>query len=165
MSRATIVYILVLVVAVVGVMVILNRGERLTAPPDVSGEWTIGRIDAASPAPADTVGRRVFIEQSGRFVRMNFENGLQLDAKLIYERAPQQGVTLRFRSHDWELTAEGMNVNGPLVCQLIGSQRYPFTLARPVTEPRPTSMPVAKADATATADAGHEGDAVEAHAP
>src|SRR5690242_15006230 len=100
MSRATIIYILVLVVAVAGVMVILNRGERLTAPPDVSGEWTIGRIDAASPAPADTVGRHLFIEQSGRFVRMNFENGLQLDAKLIYERGPQQGVTLRFRAHE-----------------------------------------------------------------
>jgi hypothetical protein len=165
-SRATLVYILVLVAAVAGIMVILNRGARLTAPPDVSGEWTVGRIDAASPAPADTVGRRVFIEQSGRFVRMTFEKGLQLDAKLHYEPRPQQqGVTLRFRSADWELTAEGMDVNGPLVCQLIGSERYPFTLSRPMAEARPTSMPMAKADGTAMADADNEEDAVNAHAP
>ena len=50
----------------------------------------------------------MFIEQSGRFVRMTFEKGLQLDAKLHFEPRPQQqGVTLRFRSPDWELTAEG----------------------------------------------------------
>ena len=167
MSRATLVYILVLVAAAGGTMLILNRGARLTAPPDVSGEWTVGRIDAVSPAPADIVGRRVFIEQSGRFVRMTFEKGLQLDAKLHFEPRPQQqGVTLRFRSPDWELTAEGMNVNGPLVCQLIGSERYPFTLSRPMAEARPTSLPVANAAepaATATADA--HGAAVEAHAP
>jgi len=170
MSRATLIYILVLVAAVGGTMLILNQGARLTAPPDVSGEWTVGRIDAASPAPADTVGRRMFVEQSGRFVRMTFEKGLQLDAKLHYEPRPQQqGLTLRFRSSDWELTAEGMNVDGPLVCQLIGSERYPFTLSRPVVEPRPTSMPVAKAaagaTATADADADTRGDAVEVHAP
>jgi hypothetical protein len=169
MSRATLVYILVLVGAIGGVMLILNRGEHLTAPPDVSGEWTVGRIDAASPAPANTVGRRVFIDQSGRFVRMTFESGLQIDAKLHFEpRPPQQGLTLRFRAPDWELTAEGMNVSGPLVCQLIGSERYPFTLTRPITEPRPTSMPVAKAadsTATASADADTHGDAVETHAP
>jgi hypothetical protein len=172
MSRATLLYILVLVAAVGGVMLIVNRGQHLTAPPDVSGEWTVGRIDAASPAPADTVGKRVFIEQSGRFVRMSFEKGLQLDAKLHFEPRPQQqGLTLRFRSSEWELTAEGMNVDGPLVCQLIGTERYPFTLSRPVVEPRPTSMPVAARDAaaeptaTATADADTQGDAVEAHAP
>ena len=174
MSRATLMYILVLVAAVGGVMLILNRGQHLTAPPDVSGEWTVGRIDAASPAPADTVGRRVFIEQSGRFVRMTFDKGLQLDAKLHFEPRPQQqGLTLRMRSSDWEMTAEGMNVNGPLVCQLIGSERYPFTLSRPMVEPRPTSMPVAAAakgipaepTATATADADTPGNAVEPHAP
>jgi hypothetical protein len=171
MSRATVIYILVLVAAVAGIMLILNRGEHLTAPPDVSGEWAVGRIDAASAGPADTVGKRVFVEQSGRFVRMTFEKGLQLDAKLHFEPRPQQqGVTLRFRSRDWELTAEGTNTNGPLVCQLIGSERYPFTLTRPVTDARPTSMPVVKAadptaTATAAADAATEGDAVETHAP
>ena len=169
MSRVTLIYILVLVGAVGGVMLILNRGERLSAPPDVSGDWAVGRIDAASPAPADTVGKRVFIEQSGQYVRMTFEKGLQLDAKLLFEPRPdQQGLTLRFRSSDWELTAEGMNANGPLVCQLIGSERFPFTLTRPVVEARPTSMPVAKATdptATATADADTQGDAVEPHAP
>lgn len=176
MSRATLLYILVLVAAVGGVMLILNRGQHLTAPPDVSGEWTVGRIDAASPAPADTVGKRVFVEQSGRFVRLTFEKGLQFDAKLHFEPRPQQhGLTLRVRSSDWELTAEGMNPNGPLVCQLIGSERYPFTLSRPVFEARPTSMPVAATAhgtaaeptpaATATADADTQGDAVEAHAP
>ena len=171
MSRATLLYILVLVAAVGGVMLILNRGERLTAPPDVSGEWAVGRIDAASPAPANTVGHRMFVEQSGQFVRLTFESGLQIDAKLYSEPHPrQQGVTLRFRAPDWELTAEGMNTNGPLVCQLIGSERYPFTLTRPIAE-RPTSMPVAKAaeptgpTATADADADTQGDAVETHAP
>jgi hypothetical protein len=168
MSRATLIYILVLAAAVGGVTLILNRGARLTAPPDVSGEWDVGRIDAASPAPADTVGKRVFIEQSGRFVRMTFEKGLQLDAKLHFEPRPhQQGVTLRFRANDWELTAEGTDANGPLICQLIGSQRYPFTLRRPVIE-QPTSMPIAKATdpaATATAVADTHGVAVEAHAP
>jgi hypothetical protein len=176
MSRVTLVYILVLFAAAGAVTLIVNRGQRLTAPPDVSGEWAVGRIDASSPAPADTVGRRMFIEQSGRFVRMTFENGLQLDAKLLFEPRPhQQGLTLRFRSSDWELTAEGGDVNGPLVCQLIGTERYPFTLSRPVIEQRPTSMPVAEADAraavkpaataTATADADTQGDAVEPHAP
>jgi hypothetical protein len=168
MSRATLIYILVLVAAVGAIMLILDRGARLTAAPDVSGEWALGRIDAASPAPASTVGQSVFIEQSGRFVRMTFANGLQFDARLLYEPSPRKGVTLRFRATDWELTAEGMNVNGPLVCQLIGSERYPFTLTRPLPEPRPTSMPVAKTDDTtpsATADADTPGDAAEAHAP
>jgi hypothetical protein len=129
MSRSTVVYLIVLIVSATAVTFILQYGMRLAAPPDVSGEWQVGRIDAGSPPPERALGRRLVVEQSGRFVRLNFQSGLTIDAKLHYEELG--GVTLRFRGKDWELTAEGKDRDGPLVCQLIGGERYPFTLTRP----------------------------------
>jgi hypothetical protein len=129
MSRSTVVYLVVLIVSATAVTFILQRGMMLTAPPDVSGEWQIGRIDASGAAPDGPLGRKLVLEQSGRFVRLNFQSGLTIDAKLHYDKAG--GVTLRFRGKDWELTAEGKDTGGPFVCQLVGGERYPFTLSRP----------------------------------
>jgi hypothetical protein len=168
MSRSTVIYLVVLIAAAAGVTLILRRGEGLTAPPDVSGEWEVGRVSADSPPPEQSVGRKLVVEQSGRFVRLEFQNGMQLDAKLFFEPAAgasasaDRGVTLRFRGKDWELTAEGKNVKGPLVCQLMGKERIPFTLSRPVaaamvTAPRgaptiPSSPAIPTATETADAD-------------
>src|SRR5690349_6866637 len=120
MSRSTVVYIVVLIVSAAAVTFILQAGMRLTAPPDVSGEWQVGRVDAGSPAPDTTLGRKLVVEQSGQFTQLSFQSGLTLDAKLQYEQSG--GVTLRFRGKDWELTAEGRNADGPFVCQLVGGE-------------------------------------------
>src|SRR3954470_24742742 len=103
MSRSTVVYLVVLIVSAAAVTFILERGMMLTAPPDVSGEWQVGRVDASNPAPDQKLGRKLVIEQSGRFARLSFQSGLLIDAKLHYDQTG--GVTLRFRSKDWELTA------------------------------------------------------------
>src|SRR5688500_18200597 len=76
MSRATVVYILVLLACATAVTVVIERGNALQAPPDLSGLWEV--TDANLP-----LGSTLLVEQSGRFVRLTFADGLTIDAKLV----------------------------------------------------------------------------------
>ena len=71
MSRAYIVYILMFAVLAGGLWVVIELGESLRAPDDLSGEWTVAWKTAPPPEVADSVLR---IDQSGRFFIVRLGN-------------------------------------------------------------------------------------------
>ena len=63
-SRATLVYVIMLVACAGGLWLILGLGSELQAPPDLSGAWEIAPINAGAP-PNPDLGRAMTVEQSG----------------------------------------------------------------------------------------------------
>jgi hypothetical protein len=124
---------LVLLACVTGVSLVLERGMRLDAPPDLSGEWEVHAEDGTQ------LGGRVLVEQSGRFVRLNFDGGLSVDVKLAADAdirpvdSRAGGLELQYEGKSWKLGVTGHNEAGPLTCQLIGPhpERHAFILMRP----------------------------------
>ena len=135
MSRATLVYILMIVFGVGGVWVILGAGTRLRAPTDLSGAWSVGGEDPTVP---EALGETVAIEQSGRFIRLNFAKGLVVDVKLTDESPanPQTGQLLDmiFEGKHWKLAALGEGPEGPLLFKLVGPEKHTFTVTRSVPD-------------------------------
>jgi hypothetical protein len=136
MSRATVVYIVILVAGVAGLWLIVRMGSTLTAPSDLSGVWGVGGEDPALPA---LLGQTVYVEQSGRYLRLNFERGLQVDLELVGETRPnpetEAGLELRFEGRDWSLAARGSSAAGPLIFRLDGPEQYTFTATRGRPDP------------------------------
>jgi hypothetical protein len=133
MSRPTLIYFFVLLASAAGVMLILERGKRLSAPPELSGEWHVLGSDSGSNSP---LGKTVLIEQSGRFLRFSFERGLEVDMKLESQIPAPNGPTTRhldqmqFSGSDWKLTTLGATPAGPLSCTLSGPEQHRFILER-----------------------------------
>lgn len=159
MSRATLVYILVVLASIAGVAVILERGTLLNAPPDLSGEWHVLGDSAA-------LGRTMRVEQSGRFLRLSFERPLRIDVKLVSqlpgrdESTTRRAVQTEFKGGGWTLTTLGVGAAGPFVCTLSGPERHTFTVTRASAEadalvhasPAPITTQPAGAAVTADAD-------------
>ena len=139
MSRATLVYILMVLVCVAGTVVILKRGHALHAPPDLSGDWHILGEEAAAN-DSSGLGRTMHVEQSGRFVRLRFDRPLTIDVKLLSHISAAGGPTTRravqmqFRGTEWTLTTLGVGAGGPLACTLSGPEHHTFTVTRASTE-------------------------------
>ena len=160
MSRATLVYIVVLVASAGGVWAILRTGERLQAPTDLSGLWYVGGED---PAVAEHLGETVSVEQSGQFFRLNFSRGLSVDVRLAEAPAkpdPGENLDMIFEGPKWKLAAFGGSANGPLIFRLAGPERHTFTVTRrapgadvPDAEAASASLPTETADAAVGADA------------
>jgi hypothetical protein len=154
MSRATVVYIVMLVACVAGLWAILGLGGRLRAPTDLSGVWTVGGEDPSVPKQ---LGESVIIEQSGRFVRLNFANGLVVDAKMMTDQPPVpeagKNLDIVFEGPDWKLIAFGSSADGPLIFRLVGRERHTFTATRHADVPDVPEAPDA-ADVQASGDAG-----------
>ena len=164
MSRATVVYILLVLACIAGVIVIIKRGTALTAPPDLSGDWHI--LGDAAGSDSSGLGRTMHVEQSGQFVRLRFDRPLTIDVKLVSRSGTANGPTTRravqmqFKGDQWTLTTLGIASGGPLACSLSGPEHHTFTVSRASTEaaalshespiPRKTPPPDA---ATADADA------------
>lgn len=148
-----------IVACAAGLWVILRAGYGLQAPVDLSGAWSIGGED---PSVAKTLGETVNIEQSGQFVRLNFERGLHVDVKLTAIRpkdaTANKMLDMNFESRAWKVTALGQNADGPLIFQLIGPEKHRFTATRVVAESgklaetTPEKIPLT----TPTADAGSD---------
>ena len=136
MSRATVVYIVMLAAGIGGLWLIVRLGSTMTAPSDLSGVWGVGGEDPAIPA---LLGQTVYVEQSGRYLRLNFERGKEVDLKLVSESRPnpktQSGLELRFEGRHWSLAARGSSVAGPLIFQLDGPERHTFTATRHRPQP------------------------------
>jgi len=160
MSRATLVYILMLAAGAGGLWFILRAGAGLAAPTNLSGAWAVGGEDASI---SRDLGGTVFIEQSGRYFRLKFEQGLQIDLELVSETRPdpttRDGLELKFEGRPWSLTALGPSETGPLIFRLNGPADHTFTVSRgPVDAGRLAAAAAAPSAAgvaqSPTADAG-----------
>jgi hypothetical protein len=130
MNRATLVYFAVIIASAAGLWAILGAGQELRAPTDLSGAWVVGGEDPAVPAH---LGESVEIEQSGRFVQLNFARGLRVDVKLKDQPAKvaaDENLDLVFEGPRWKLTAFGPGADGPLIFRLTGPERHTFTVTR-----------------------------------
>lgn len=131
MSRGTAVYFVMLVVCVGGLWLILRAGAGLAAPTDLSGVWAVGGEDASVPRD---LGGVLHIEQSGRYFRLKFERGLQLDLELLSETRPDgvagDGLALKWEGGPWSLSANGTNAAGPLIFRLTGPASHTFAASR-----------------------------------
>ena len=131
MSRASAVYIVMLLACVAGLWLIVRAGSGLTAPTDLSGVWRVGGEDPAVPR---LLGETMHVEQSGRFVRLSFERGLQVDLKLVREARPGDdgdgGLEMQFQGPAWTLTTLGPGGRGPLIFRLGGPEQHTFTATR-----------------------------------
>ena len=108
MSRATLVYIFLLSVCAGGVYTIIRIGAGLHATPDLSGTWDI--TDAAKPAEGKGTAT-LTVEQSGRFVQVQFSDGLHLDLKADPPGPPDAEGTrkVRMAAGEWKLIARFEN--------------------------------------------------------
>ena len=84
MSRATTVYVVMFVCLVVGLWVVLAYGATLRAQPDLSGTWELANDVSLAGLPS--LGRTLRVEQSGQFIRFAFDQGHDLDLKVIGRR-------------------------------------------------------------------------------
>jgi hypothetical protein len=155
-----------------GLWLIIRSGSGLAATTDLSGQWAVGGEDTRSPRD---LGGTLFIEQSGRHFRLNFERGLQVDMKVIAEARPDsatgQGLELRMAGGPWTLTAFGPGAGGPLIFRLNGPEPHTFTVSREPgtagategTAQRPASPP--PGDAPTAAPASEIAADAGSHAP
>ena len=161
MSRATLIYILMLVICAAGVWAIIRAGQRLQAPTDLSGLWYVGGEDPAVP---EHLGETVDVEQSGKFFRLNFSRGLRVDVRLAEPPdKPEAGenLDLIFEGPQWKLAAFGASADGPLIFRLMGPERHTFTVTRraagsddePKAEAASASLPAETAEAAVGTDA------------
>ena len=130
MSRATLVYIAVILVSAAGLWAIVRAGQGLRAPTDLSGVWVVG---GEEPAVPEHLGETVAIEQSGRFVQLTFARGLRVDVKLNdahHEPAAGENLDLVFEGPRWKLSAFGADADGPLIFRLSGPEKHTFTVTR-----------------------------------
>lgn len=104
MSRPTLVYIIMLAVCAGGVYAIMRVGANLHATPDLTGTWEVA--DAAKAA-ADAAGPTLSVEQSGRFVQIQFSDGLHLDLKAASPTPPDgEGTrTVYLAGGEWTFVA------------------------------------------------------------
>jgi hypothetical protein len=169
MSRPTLVYILVLLACVTGTSVILERGSLLKAPPDLSGEWHILGDGELETSAAARLGHTMYVEQSGRFVRLSFQpRGLKVDVKLASQAPVHPSPNMRrvvqthYKGRGWTLKTIGAGAEGPLICTLTGPETHTFTVARAAADGvdaaatlthSPPAAPTTRPADTATADA------------
>jgi hypothetical protein len=136
MSRATLLYIIMLAVCAAGLWVILGFGANLTPPVDLSGQWD---LTATDPRTAERLGETLDVAQSGRFLRLSFERGGKYDLKITREMrggaapppAHAQIFELEAAGKACTLAASGAALNGSVTVAFAGPERYRFVLTRP----------------------------------
>lgn len=97
MSRATSFYFLTILLLILGLWAVVRYGGRLSAPQDLSGNY---ELEGQSP------GRSMRIQQSGRFVRVNFDGGPLLDLHWQGEEISPGIVITKLAAAKWKLAIE-----------------------------------------------------------
>ena len=129
MSRATAVYVCMVVALVGGLWAVLRVGSRLQAPPDLSGRWELQPLDPAGPerpAGEERLGRSVRVDQSGRFFRLEFDRGRVMNLRLLRQSSigsgPARKVRMELGDGTWTLAQ-------PLIQPLFGGLTPQETLS------------------------------------
>ena len=92
MSRATTVYVVMIVALVGGLWAVLSIGGRLSAPEDLAGRWEL------SP------GQAVSVEQSGKFFQLTFGPDKPVDLTL----AKAEPAHVQLTGHNgWSVAFDG----------------------------------------------------------
>jgi hypothetical protein len=136
MNRATLVYVVMAACLVAGLWAILGFGSTLRAAPDLAGAWQIEPDARALVATAATpLGRSFSLEQSGRFVRLQFERGTVVDLKITENRPvggpkgqPRRAIQLN--GSGWALAATGDPASDEMRMDLLGPVSVAFTARR-----------------------------------
>jgi len=74
-NRASVVYVIVLVCMVVGMWLILTFGSVMSAPEDISGDWTLKPLFFGKD-------RTLTVSQSGKFVNVRTDSGSVINLKI-----------------------------------------------------------------------------------
>ena len=155
MNRATLVYVVMAACLVAGLWAILGFGSNLRAAPDLAGTWQIEPDTRALVAPAATpLGRSFTLEQSGRFLRIQFEGGAVADLKMV-DRSAGDVRALRLTGRRWEVSVNGDPASDELRMDLLGPVSLAFTARRVqhTYAAKPLHRPAATAPATRPAAA------------
>ena len=106
-NRAGIVYGIMILLSASGVWAVLSIGQRLIAPDDLAGKWTLETLLISTRPDV----QEMTVEQSGKFFQISFENGpklnLVLDEQSFSSSSAQQSVRLALTDGPWHLTFQG----------------------------------------------------------
>ena len=121
-----------------GIVAILEAGSGLRAVPWLEGTWRLAPTSAAEAS--ETGPKWLRIEQSGRSLRVQTENGLRLVGRADMEVADGSGtsgtrVRLALHSSEWTLVAEGENGANEFSFELAGPRHYAFSGIREPESP------------------------------
>jgi len=129
LNRESAVYLCVFAAFLLGIWVILALGSTfLAAPRDLSGTWRL-----QSPAPAQTAAAMsagssptFSIDQSGRYLRFNFEHAPSADL-LLANSSNNDSQTLIFSAPGWDIRAAGSSASDRLDFDFLAapSQNHP----------------------------------------
>jgi hypothetical protein len=98
MTRASSVYVIMLLVFGGGLWLILLVGSTfLTAPPDLSGRWFLSDSPIADTQEFDPEDKSMAIEQSGKFLRLTFPETPPIDLKMQKPEPVRDGAIERTR--------------------------------------------------------------------
>lgn len=160
MKKQTIVYALVLVLSSLGLWGVLRVGSRLQAAADLTGQWTFesGPLGPEADGP-ERLGKGFTIDQSGKFLRVRFDNGRQIDLRANQLPTGNLGDTLvpvELAGSAWKMSGTVRSENGKLIGSftLRGPERARFVAYRlpQEAEKAPAVAPATPAGPSASAD-------------
>lgn len=130
MHRATLVYIVLIIVFAAALAAILIIGSGLTPPMDVRGHYRV-LSDAALPGG---ITPSFSIEQSGKFAIMQFDGGLKLPLRLSDQQMVHGGTQLDWEGGDWKIKTVGKRNTGELEFTVAGPVSAEFRAQRDATD-------------------------------
>jgi hypothetical protein len=121
-SKATSVYVIMMVVLVGGLWLIMEMGSTLVPPTDLAGKWEL-----ASPAGA----QELWVEQSGKFVNLVMGNWT---ADLKIERDgnqnPTQGHGILIQGKNQTVDFDGLGISDQCTIHFDGAMKGVFQARR-----------------------------------
>ena len=115
MKRASVSYVIMLVIFILGQWAVVEFGTRLRAAPDIAGQWSLSP-DLESPA-SNAPSHKMTVSQSGKFLDLYFDNGVHVPAR-IESAANKSADELHLAGTKYIFNAEGSLSTAELRCFL-----------------------------------------------